>query len=201
MTVQTLSPSLVYRHTSPDNFRFHSKPKHCVNKQEIFIARQHNLEGILLLLLTPEATTMDERSIDNAWDDMVDQAIAFAALSNSNLLLQIQSGLQDSDDDDDKGDHRQLPRAQRRQFKHGEALSCINRNYLGPDPLFGKEFDLMFRISRQRFQKLLEDVGNSGANFTLRDERCFEQGSGFYGSQIVASLENSCLWCCTSLFL
>jgi hypothetical protein len=110
---------------------------------------------------------MDE-SIDNAWDDMVDQAIVFAALSNSNLLLQMmQSGQQDSDDDDDKGDHRQLPRAQRRQFKHGEALSCINRDYLGPDPLFGKEFDLMFRISRQRFQKLLEDVGNSSAKFYL----------------------------------
>jgi hypothetical protein len=89
---------------------------------------------------------MDE-SIDNAWDDMVDQAIVFAALSNSNLLLQMmQSGRQDSNNDDDKGDHRQLPRAQRRQFKHGEALSCINRDYLGPDPLFGKEFDLMFRI-------------------------------------------------------
>jgi hypothetical protein len=110
---------------------------------------------------------MDE-SIDNAWDDMVDQAIVFAALSNSNLLLQMmQSGRQDSDNDDDKGDHRQLPRAQRHQFKHGEALSCINRDYLGPDPLFGKEFDLMFRISRQHFQKLLEDVGNSGAKFYL----------------------------------
>jgi hypothetical protein len=38
---------------------------------------------------------------------------------------------------------------------------------LGADPLFGKEFDLMFRISRQHFQKLLEDVGNSGAKFYL----------------------------------
>jgi hypothetical protein len=41
---------------------------------------------------------------------------------------------------------------------------------LGPDPLFGKEFDMMFRISRQRFQKLLEDVGNSGVKFYLAQE-------------------------------
>jgi hypothetical protein len=54
---------------------------------------------------------MDE-SIDNQWDDMVDQAVVFAAISNSNLLLQMmQSGQQDSDDDEE-GDHRQLPRAQ-----------------------------------------------------------------------------------------
>jgi hypothetical protein len=33
----------------------------------------------------------------------------------------------------------------------------------------GKEFDLMFRISRRRFQKLLKDVGNSGAKFYLEN--------------------------------
>jgi hypothetical protein len=110
---------------------------------------------------------MDE-CIDNAWDDMVDQAIVFAALSNSNLLLQMmQSSQQHSNDDEEEGDHRQLPRAQRHQFKHQEALSCINRDYLGADPLFGKEFDLMFSILRQHFQKLLEDVDNSGAKFYL----------------------------------
>jgi hypothetical protein len=87
-----------------------------------------------------------DKSIDNAWDDMVDQAVVFAALSNSNLLLQMMQSGQQEDSKDDEGDHRLLPRAQRHQFKHQEALSCINRDYLGPDPLFGKEFDLMFRI-------------------------------------------------------
>jgi hypothetical protein len=62
---------------------------------------------------------------------------------------------------------QKLPRAQCWQFKHGQALECIQRDYLGPDPLFGNEFDMMFRLSRRRFQKLLEDVGNLGTKFYL----------------------------------
>ena len=50
----------------------------------------------------------------------------------------MQSAVQDCDDNDKKGNHRHLPRAQHCQFKHGEALSCIQRDYLGPDPLFGQ---------------------------------------------------------------
>jgi hypothetical protein len=84
MTVQMLSPSLVYRHTSPYNFRFHSKPKHRVNKQEIFITGQHKIVVTDTGGQPHYSTTMDQ-SIDNQLDDMVDQAVVFAALSNSNL--------------------------------------------------------------------------------------------------------------------
>ena len=59
--------------------------------------------------------------------------------------------------------HRGGPRSQRRHFHHNEALQAIRRDYIGiPElphtPLFGAEFKLMFRISRPRFQRLLEDV-------------------------------------------
>jgi hypothetical protein len=42
----------------------------------------------------------------------------------------------------------------------------LQHDYLGPIPLFdGKEFDTMFRISRSRFQRMLEDVGNNDIKF------------------------------------
>jgi hypothetical protein len=44
-------------------------------------------------------------------------------------------------------DHRTLPRGPRRVFRHDQALMCINRDYLGPTPLFAdKQFKKHFRI-------------------------------------------------------
>ena len=45
----------------------------------------------------------------------------------------------------------------------------LNRDYLGPTPLFnGREFDTMFCISRRQFQRLLEDIGNADIAFFTR---------------------------------
>ena len=49
-------------------------------------------------------------------------------------------------------DHRQLPRDKRRKFVPHEALHCIMWNFLGPDPLHGSEFKLMFGMSRSQFE-------------------------------------------------
>jgi hypothetical protein len=46
----------------------------------------------------------------------------------------------------------------RRKFDHEGAKNNITRDYLGPDPLFGKEFNLMFRLSKPRFQLMMEDI-------------------------------------------
>jgi hypothetical protein len=64
-----------------------------------------------------------------------------------------------------KEDHRQLPRTNRRKFRHDQALACINRDYLGDAPLLGVEFKLMFRLSQGRFQVLMEDVMASDIKF------------------------------------
>ena len=72
-----------------------------------------------------------------------------------------------ADDDNKAIDHRKLPRKKRRVFDHAGALQCINRDYLGPDPLFGKEFPLQFRISRGRFQTMMEDVAATGNGYYL----------------------------------
>ena len=76
-------------------------------------------------------------------------------------------------------DHRWLPRSKRRRFRHAEALHCIQRDCTGipgdlSTPIFaGREFDTMFRISRSRFQRLLEDVGNFNDPFYLDTKDCF----------------------------
>jgi hypothetical protein len=50
-------------------------------------------------------------------------------------------------------------------FRHDEALACIERDYLGDDPLLGAEFQLMFRLSRGRFQLLTKNVMASNISF------------------------------------
>ena len=61
-------------------------------------------------------------------------------------------------------------RAKRRRFRTDQALICIQRDYLGsetiPDePLYGTQFKLFFRLSRPRFQRLMEDVMNAEIQF------------------------------------
>jgi hypothetical protein len=85
-----------------------------------------------------------------------------------------------------KTDHRQLSRAGRRLFHHQDALHCIRRDYLGlagdpKTPLLGKEFALMFRISRGRFQLLMEHV--------MAAEIPFYSGNVSANGDTVASLE------------
>jgi hypothetical protein len=69
-----------------------------------------------------------------------------------------------------KTDHRILSRSQRREVNHDDALYSFKRDYLGKreeptTPLFGAEFTWMFRVSRSRFQVLMEDIMNSQHEF------------------------------------
>ena len=56
-------------------------------------------------------------------------------------------------------------RSKRKTYNHDEALQCINRDYLGPDALFGSQFTHQFRISRARFERLAQDIMNSNIPF------------------------------------
>jgi hypothetical protein len=89
-----------------------------------------------------------------------------------------------------KIDHRQLPREAKRQFRHLEAYNSIMYDYLGPDPLFGKEFPLMFRVSRGRFQCILEDFGNLHHPF-YQDEPvdCFGQKGASMEAKLLLPLK------------
>ena len=84
-----------------------------------------------------------------------------------------------------KVDHRLLPREAKRKFKHDEAVDCIRRDYLGPTALFkGKEFDMMFRISRARFDRMMVDFANSGNSFYSGKTDC----AGLKGASLEAKI-------------
>ena len=57
--------------------------------------------------------------------------------------------------------HTARPRKKKRISNHDRTFDSIQTDYLGPDPLcIGSNFKSMFRISRTRFHRILEDVGN-----------------------------------------
>ena len=91
----------------------------------------------------------------------------------NNILLASGNGLStvilgDDDNQSKKIDHCTLERGPRTIFEHGEALACINRDYLGSVPIFNdRQFELMCHISCSRFQKIMEDVGNADPSITL----------------------------------
>ena len=75
-----------------------------------------------------------------------------------------------------KTSSRGTPRGSRRKFKSHEALQAIKRDYMGipgqaDTPLFGAEFKLMFRLSKARFQKLMEDVMGANIPFFVRKKK------------------------------
>ena len=73
-------------------------------------------------------------------------------------------------------DHRCLPREEKRDFQHERALACIMHDCLGPKPLFnGREFETMFRVSRGRFQCLMEDIKKADIPFYSGNTDAFGQ--------------------------
>lgn len=103
-------------------------------------------------------------------NEYFDMSIAVAtAVSNS--CSQAMFAWADSSGDEkgeDELNRWQQPRGKRTVYQHAEALHCIRRDYLGPTPIFkDKQFDMMFRISKSRFQRLMEDIGNAGISYYL----------------------------------
>ena len=73
-----------------------------------------------------------------------------------------------------KRDHRTLPREPKRVFRHQQVRAILQHDCLGPKPSFnGREFDNVFRVSRSRFQCLLEDFGNANIPFYTGETDCF----------------------------
>ena len=95
-----------------------------------------------------------------------------------------------------KIDHRWKPRKTRTKYRHSEALRCIKRDYLGIQgdsltPLFnGREFDTMFQISRSRFQRMLQDFGNSGDLFYLDVKDCFGHETASLEARLLLPLKS-----------
>lgn len=130
---------------------------------------------------------MDEEEVDDLpYDAFLDEQheIAVMCMIQAAAVLAEASGRRQK-----KIDHRLLPRARRSNWRHNEALHCIQRDYLGipadpSTPLFDFDgFIMMFRVSKARFQRFMEDIGSSPAeisNFYLSTiTAAGEQGASF----------------------
>jgi Plant transposon protein len=73
----------------------------------------------------------------------------------------------------------QAPPSKRRSFDNQGAYQCIMRDHLGPDVLFGKEFSLLFRLSRPRVELIINAIMNSGNPFfqSFRTNRFGKKGA------------------------
>eukprot|EP00529_Nitzschia_sp_RCC80_P034693 CAMPEP_0113462266 /NCGR_PEP_ID=MMETSP0014_2-20120614/11993_1 /TAXON_ID=2857 /ORGANISM="Nitzschia sp." /LENGTH=117 /DNA_ID=CAMNT_0000354103 /DNA_START=407 /DNA_END=756 /DNA_ORIENTATION=+ /assembly_acc=CAM_ASM_000159 len=49
--------------------------------------------------------------------------------------------------------------------EHAQALHCINRDFLGPSPLYGSDFRTQFRISMSTFEYIMQEVMRSDIRF------------------------------------
>jgi hypothetical protein len=110
----------------------------------------------------------DDDSDDDDWDAVVAAstaaaagaaAVAAAAISSTVMITMLQQPPAKRM----QRDHRTLPRDNRRDFCHADALRCIGRDITGllgypQTPLHGSQFKLFFRLSRGRFQVLMEDL-------------------------------------------
>ena len=57
-------------------------------------------------------------------------------------------------------DYRRRQRSKRILFDHTRGIECIRHDYLDPRPQFkDKYFEIMFRISSSRFQRIMDDIG------------------------------------------
>ena len=80
-------------------------------------------------------------------------------------LMDSSSSDEDNELPQDQYAHTRGPRGSRAKFKHEEALNSVMRDYLGAEAIFSdKQFQLMFRLTRPRMQRLMEDIMNGPPN-------------------------------------
>jgi hypothetical protein len=70
-----------------------------------------------------------------------------------------------------------------------ELYICIKRDYLGPDPLFGKEFLLMFRLVRPRFEILMQAIKAKEIKFYMTETDGHGNAACSFQARLLLSLK------------
>ena len=100
---------------------------------------------------------------------LLSSGATFAVAITATLLLKKQNRIVIK-----KVDHRTLPRPNRRVFDHARAFACIQQDYTGPDATFnGANFKETFRISRPRFEALVQSLCNTSTFWHNSRRNCF----------------------------
>ena len=111
-----------------------------------------------------EEELIDQEAMAAAQQEM-DMDIMEAGVLAARVIATVMEDSSTSEEEESVVDHRTEPRRHRRYYDHVRAYECIMKDYLGPDPLFGKEFSWYFRISRPMFELLRTDIGGLGLPF------------------------------------
>ena len=96
-------------------------------------------------------------------------------------------------------EHRHLPRQAKAESRHVKAFLCIKRDYFGvpgdlTTPIFkDRSFEMMFRLSRSRVQRIIEDVMSSTVGdihrFFARSMETTEKMGASYEAKILLPLK------------
>jgi Plant transposon protein len=98
-------------------------------------------------------------------------------------------------------DHRVLPRRKKKQFDHSRALTCIKHDLTGPEALFvGQDFKMYFRISRSRFQEIMESFGNNGGPFYSGKTDCVGNQTASLEAKLLLPLQTLAFGVATHTF-
>ena len=137
------------------------------------------------------------------WDDDTDM-MAAAVLVIANMNEVMMDSIMDAYEQEQERERIQLmediltpsqayrhqPRRPKAIFRHHEALWCIQRDYFGiagdlSTPIFkDKNFEMMFRLSRTRVQRIFEDVMNAQHPFYA----CNSDATGKKGASLEAKI-------------
>jgi Plant transposon protein len=121
-------------------------------------------------------------------DSDEEQLVNFRVMENARKFAQIIAEDREKIEAEFKAKRKaNAPRKKRGKYRHGEAWHCVMRDYIGPDPLYGSEFPKIFRISRPRFQRLMEDFGNSDIAF-FSNNQPYLDGDGHPKASLEAKL-------------
>jgi hypothetical protein len=110
-----------------------------------------------------------DESSDAEWDSLVG---TIRSQMNNNVLLVGEIRHQDvryNNHSTRWADHRSLPRNERTKYDYERALQCVYEDFLGVYPRFkDKDFIMMFRLSRSRVERIIQDIQNDGDVFFRR---------------------------------
>lgn len=116
---------------------------------------------LLLLLIT-----MTNNNQTETWEQLL--AVTYTVMTSAMTMMEEEEAFMDNHEEDQHGEdnHRRHPRNDRTRYNHESVRRRLEEDFFGTIPVFdGRQFQTFFRISRQRFQTIMEDVANSGNRF------------------------------------
>jgi Plant transposon protein len=81
------------------------------------------------------------------------------------------------------------PPKKKAKYDYARARACIYQDYLGPDPLFGKYFERVFRVSRGIAETLMQICGTTHSFFTSSTNKVTGEPCIYPESKILMALK------------